>query len=145
MKKITLWLLALFCTTLPALADHNRSITREELPRAARELLDRHFQDLAISYASVDRSLFERDYKVILDDGTSLDFDRHGAWTEIERPRAAIPEALIPETIRKTVATRFEQRPIRKIERTRHGWEVELKGGIDLDFDHRFRLTKVDD
>lgn len=138
-------LLVLTAFALPARADHYRAISVSDLPRTARELINTHFNGYRISYASIERSTFDRSYKVIFENGTELEFDRHGAWSEIDCKRGTVPAELIPNEIRNVIHARFEGRSVQKIERTRRGYEVDLTGGIDLKFDHRFQLTGVDD
>lgn len=145
MNKFYSLIVAALLVVVPAAADHYRPIHERELPRAARELLAQHFADLPVAYIAVDRDLFDREYKVVLDNGTSLEFDKNGRWKEIDGKRSPLPEALIPEEILRSVSARFEGRAVQKIERDRHGYEVLLEGGIDLEYTHRFRLIEVDD
>lgn len=145
MRKYTLTLAILLVAVGPIWANLHRTIPFKQLPRAAQELIEHHFDPNAVSHITVDRSAFDRDYTVYFAGGSSIDFDKQGAWTEVECRRNSVPDALVPAEIRRAVAERFEGRPIQKIERDRHGYEVELEGGIDLKFNHRYLLTEADD
>ena len=145
MNKFYSLIVAALLVVVPAAADHYRPIHERELPRAARELLANYFPEHRVAYIAVERELFDRDYKVVLDSGTSLEFDKSGRWKEIDGKRTALPSALIPEEILRSVASRFEGRAVEKIERDRHGYEVLLEGGIDLEYNHSFHLVEVDD
>ncbi|MBQ8470975.1 MAG: PepSY-like domain-containing protein [Alistipes sp.] len=145
MKKILWSCVLLLSVALPALADHYRSIELKALPRAAKEFLERHFDADQISYVATDRALFDRNYKVLFADGATIEFDKHGAWIEIDTPRGALPSAVVPAKMLDAVESRFEGSPIRKIERNRRGYEVELGNGIELTFDQQYRLVDVDD
>ena len=145
MNKFYSLIVAALLVVVPATADHYRPIHERELPRAARELLANYFPEQRVAYIAVERDLFERDYKVVLEDGTSIEFDKSGRWKEIDGKRTPLPTALIPEEILRSVAARFEGRAVEKIERDRHGYEVLLEGGIDLEYNHSFRLVEVDD
>ena len=145
MNKFYSLIVAALLVVVPAAADHYRPIHERELPRAARELLTNYFPEYRVGYIAVDRELFDREYKVVLDNGTSIEFDKNGRWKEIDGKRTALPTTLIPEEILRSIASRFEGRSVQKIERDRHGYEVLLEGGIDLEYNHRFKLIEVDD
>ena len=145
MNKFYSLIVAALLVVVPAAADHYRPIHERELPRAARELLANYFPEQRVAYIAVERDLLDRDYKVVLEDGTSIEFDKSGRWKEIDGKRTQLPTALIPEEILRSVAARFEGRAVEKIERDRHGYEVLLEGGIDLEYNHSFHLVEVDD
>ena len=63
-------------------------------------------------------------YEVLLTDRTEIDFDSNGNWTDVDCKKAAVPEALIPVSVKEYVKTNFPQEIITKIER-RH-----LHGGL---------------
>ena len=75
MNKLYSLIVAALLVVVPAAADHYRPIHERELPRAARELLASYFPEQRVAYIAVERELFERDYKVVLEDGTSIEFD----------------------------------------------------------------------
>ncbi len=129
---------------LPASAE-NRVIEVKELPRAAQEFLDRYFDTVEIQLVTVDHEWFDRDYKVHFTNGSSVNFDRQGAWNEVDCRQQGVPAAIVPKQIRQSVSERFAGRSIRKIERDREGYEVELSNGIGLKYNHRYRLTEIDD
>lgn len=144
MFKLLLTLAVALITWLVA-ADNYRMIAPEKLPRPAQELLMRHFSSNEMSYAAAERSLYNRTYKVYLADGTTIEFDRHGLWTDIDGGREEIPAEVIPQEIRSVIKQRFPNRAIEQIERTKRGYTVELKEGPELEFDKRYRLTHIDD
>lgn len=131
--------------TWPVEADNYRMIAPEKLPREAQELLMRHFAATEVSYAAAERSLFEREYKVFLADGTTIEFDRSGKWSDIDCPKGEVPRVLVPKMIREVIDRQYPARSIEQIERTKKGYEVELRGGTELKFDRQLRLIKIDD
>ena len=147
MKRLSLVLAGLFGTasTLPALAGNDRRITVGELPVAAQRLLDTHFKEVGISYAKVDEEWFDKEYKVVLLDGSKIEFVRSGAWKEVDCKYGEVPAGVVPAPIRDCVATRFSDRRIVSIERDRRSYDVKLDNGLDLEFDSDFRLIDIDD
>ena len=137
--------LAIAVISWPVEADNYRMITLEKLPRTAQELLMRHFSETEISYVAAERSLFNRTYKVFLSDGCTIEFDRNGQWNDIDCGQNGMPEGVIPAAIREVIQTRFSGRAVEQIERTKQGYDVELREGPELRFDHRFKLIDVDD
>lgn len=147
MKRLSLLLSVLFVTasTLPALAGNDRLITVGELPVAAQRLLDTHFKEVGISYAKVDEEWFDKEYKVVLLDGSKIEFVRSGAWKEIDCKYGEVPAGAVSAPIRDCVAARFPGRRIICIERDRRNCEVKLDNGLELEFDADFRLVDIDD
>lgn len=146
MKKILLLIAsAILLLPRPASADDDRTIAYGQLPAAARELIAAHFDGLRVSRSSVERTLFGREYKVLFSDGTKIEFDKEGAWKEIDCRRGFVPQALIPEAIRAAIDADFDGARVRSIERDRREYDVELENGLDLTFDLQFRLIDVDD
>ena len=131
--------------TWPVEADNYRMISPEELPREAQELLMRHFAATDISYAAAERSLFEREYKVFLADGTTLEFDRSGKWSDIDCPKSEVPRVLVPKMIREVIDVQYPGQEIEQIERTKQGYDVELRRGVELKFNKQLKLIKIDD
>ena len=45
----------------------------------------------------------------------------------------------------KRQAQTFPNQQVRKIERKRYSWEVELSNGLEIEFDKQFNVTDIDD
>ncbi len=144
-KTLLLIAAAILLTGLTALADSHRTIDYKQLPAAARTLIADHFGDARVGYVETENSLFDREYKVLFTDGSTIEFDKNGNWTEIDCKRGRVPQRLVPQAIRDVIDTRFDGQGVVAIERDRRGYEVELENGVDLEFDRRFRLIKADD
>ena len=89
--------------------------------------------------------LGSKKYEVLLTDRTEIDFDSNGNWTEVDCKKAAVPEALIPVSVREYVKTNFPQEMITKIERGRSGVEVELANDYSLKFNNKGKFVSMDD
>lgn len=144
MKKILLALLGagLFATAVFADSD-DTPIQKHELPEAARKLVKEYFHDIEVASAVRDNGIAPS-YEVRLADGTRIDFDARGQWTDIERPGGVVPDGLVPEPILKYVAANYPSRQIRGIERDGRNHEITLDTGLELKFNRRFRLVESD-
>ena len=58
---------------------------------------------------------------------------------------AAVPADIVPEQIKSYVAQTFPNQQVRKIERKRYSWEIELSNGLEIEFDKQFNVTDIDD
>ena len=82
MKKLLFIALALSFTFSVAKADgRDKVITKEQLPSAAQQLIASHFSGLKILLVSEDREFVSRNYEVLFEDGTKLEFTRDGEWS----------------------------------------------------------------
>ena len=145
MKKFILMILSVVLFQNISYADSERLITVDKLPVAAQKFLKTHFADQPLTYAKVDGYMFDVDYEVRLTDGTKIDFDRKGNWTNVERKTVALPEKLVPTKIAEYVAKHYAGSKVVKIERNKRSFEVELSNGLELTFDTRYNLINVDD
>lgn len=130
---------------LSAQADNDRPIRFDQLPKQAQQIINESFPNDRMSYAKMERDLFEVSYEVILVSGTKLEFGRKGEWREISTRNAAIDSKLIPAPILDYVKLHHPDNIIVKIERDRYTYEIKLNGGMQLKFDHSFRFIGWDD
>lgn len=128
-----------------AMADNDKIITQEQLPEVAKTFLKSHFANLAVSFVKQDTELFSKSYEVLLENGTVIEFDRKGQWTEVNAKGQAIPTAFVPVAILNEVKQRFPQQLIVKIEKSDRGrYELGLLNGLELTFDRDFKLITMD-
>lgn len=147
MKKFTILLasLLLSLTILPALAAGDRIITVGELPASSQHFIQAYFKDVEVSFARVDEEFFDKDYKVLFVNGAKVEFLKNGDWKEIDCKYGEVPAGIVPKPILDYVSSRFAGRKVVCIDRDRRGYDVELDGGLDLEFDRDFRLIDIDD
>lgn len=144
MKKLLFAAIALLfsVTTLSA---EERVIEKKSLPKSAQTFIATHYGKDKVSVATIEKDLFETDYKVILTSGVKIEFDEKGNWTDIEgRRNSEIPKALVPDYIKSYVKSNFSSNKIIKIERDKKTTEVELDNGMELKFNSSGKLIKVD-
>ena len=140
MKKIFIAAALLFAGISTAFAGNDRPLTLDKLPAAAQTFLKSHFAELTLAYAVEDA-----EYEVLYTDRTEVEFDSDGAWTSVGSRYAAVPADIVPEQIKSYVAQTFPNQQVRKIERKRYSWEIELSNGLEIEFDKQFNVTDIDD
>lgn len=146
MKKIVAMFVLAMMTLQVAIAKDVVTRDENQLPVAARQLIKKHFPQAKISYIKIDKDLFKSTtYDVTLTNGTEIDFNSKGEWTDIDCKKAVVPAALIPSEISKYVSSNFEGQKIVKIDRDRKGYEIELSNGLDVKFDPYGGFLKLDD
>lgn len=116
-----------------------------QLPQAGQKFITSYFGAKQVSAVLMDDDYFSKDYEVILTNGTKIEFDGDGAWTEVDGKRNAIPTGFVPKSISNYVKKSFPNAKIKKIEKKRFKYEVELTNGLDLEFNSRGQFTKIDD
>ena len=146
MKKL-LGLIVCMLLTVSAMCARDR-VSRDVklLPTEARELIKNHFAEASISYLKVDKNLFRVEgYDVRLTDGTELDFNSKGQWTEIEAEKNAVPSSLIPDVIKKYMKQNYNGQRVKKIKHNRRGYELKLSNGLEVEFDNMGNFLRLDD
>lgn len=125
-------------------ADNDRPVTVEQLPAPAQQVIKTHFAGLKVSLAKVESGLIETSYDVLFTNGTKVEFDRKGNWTEIMCKGTSVPAALVPAAIGQYVKTNYPDAQIVKIEKDKRKYDVDLSNGVEVTFDSRFKVTDID-
>lgn len=71
-------------TAFIACGDCDAIITTEQLPPAAKTYLEQNYPDRSILYAKKDAELFQTTYKVHLDGGLEVEFDKDGQIKDMD-------------------------------------------------------------
>lgn len=146
-KNLKAWMLILISALfihVPALADKDVPISVNQLPAAAQQVLTKHFAGVKVSLAKMESGIIEKSYDVILTNGTRLEFDRNGNWTEISCKGSAVPAALVPTAIAKYVQSNYPGTAILKIERDRRTYEIDLANGVEVTFNKSYQVIDID-
>ena len=134
---------AMMATTVQA---QTEALQVNALPQPAQQFISKYYDINSVSHALVEDEFFSsKEYKVVLTDGTELEFDSKGNWTDIDGELKPVPEAIIPDKIRQYVHKTFPNNKIVQISRSSRKYEVELTSGIDLDFDSKANFIRIDD
>ena len=144
MKRIIALILSLSVFALSAKSD-DKPIDYEQLPAAARAFIQSDFPALSISFITRDADLLDTTYDVHFTNGLKLEFNSKGEWKEISNATALIDTKYIPKEILASIASRWPDAGIKKIERYRQGYEIELTNRLELKYDKHFRLVEIDD
>lgn len=135
--------LLLLCVGV-ACASPDRPISKEQLPAMAQQFLQEYFPSAEVTAAHEDGDIVQREYDVMLDDGTHIEFAADGRWLEIES-REALPRGIVPPSIVTYTAKHYPSLTIHRIERSRREWEVSLSNGVEIRFNRRFSVISIDD
>lgn len=145
MKRLFAWmtLVMLLVSTACARDEVTRDVNK--LPAQAREFVSKQFPKTTVAYLKIDRNMFRTTgYDVKLDNGTELEFDRNGDWTEISS-KSGVPSTLIPATIADYVKRNYANHRVVKIKRKSHGYKIELGNDLELKFDSYGKFVRLDD
>ena len=129
---------------MPANADNNKPIKVTDLPVKAQTVLSQHFNNQKVNFASIESGIIDKNYDVVLQNGTKLEFDKKGNVTEIDCKQGAVPEKLIPQAINTYLQENHFGQTVRKIEFNKNEYELELSNGIDITFNKHFQVIDID-
>ena len=144
MKRFISFLFVLLLGVGAACASPDRPISKEQLPAMAQQFLQEYFPSAEVTAAHEDGDIVQREYDVMLDDGTHIEFAADGRWLEIES-REALPRGIVPPSIVTYTAKHYPSLTIHRIERSRREWEVTLSSGVEIRFNRRFSVISIDD
>lgn len=148
MKKLVTGILIMVVamTTMSAQAQEEKVLTFDQLPQTAQQFIKQHYNVKSVSHVIMEDEFFSsKEYKVALADGTELEFDSKGQWTEVDPEKGTVPEAIIPGNIRSYISKSFPNNKVEQISRSSRKYEVELTSGLDLEFDRKGKFLRIDD
>lgn len=146
MKKIFLLLAVVFSfSAVLAFGGGDKVINKNQLPAQAQSFLKAHFDGVELTYAKLERDVFERSYEVMLANGSKIEFSSKGNWEEIDCRYGEVPAAIVPEPIKEFVAKNYAGEKIVAIERHRNEIEVRLSNRLELTFDKNLNIIDIDD
>ena len=144
MKKIFIALACVFTLVTNACADNYQPITQTQLPEKAQTFLATYFPEAKISLARKEIDVMELTYDVIFTDGTKVEFDRKGNWTEVDCLTHPLPSGIVPEAIEKVIRTQYPEAQATKIERDHREFDVKLNTRVELTFNKNMQLVDID-
>ena len=148
MKRIFRILMIAICCmvscNMVANAGNDKPISVNALPAKAQTVLSQHFNDQKVMLATIESGVVSRNYDVVLQNGTKLEFDKKGNLTEIDCKQGIVPVQLIPQTIKNYLNDNYAGQSVKKIEMNKNEYEVELTNGLDLTFNKHFQLIDID-
>lgn len=127
-----------------ATADNDKSIPVTALPAKAQTLLNNHFRNQKVMLATIESGVISKNYDVVLQNGTKLEFDKKGNLTEVDCKQGSVPTQLVPQAIKNHLKDNHAGQSVKKIEMDKNEYEVELTNGLDLTFNKHFKLIDID-
>ena len=149
MKKILIFLMAFVFSVTSAYAFiDSYTIDRKDLPSEAQQMLKDYFPKAKVSLIKVDRHLLKKtDYDVRLTNGTKIEFSNKGKWTSVDCGSKALPEDIVPKTIRNYVEKNYSDVKIVSIRKRNAGYDIGLSDKIELRFNllGQFKGVKMEE
>lgn len=144
MKKHILTLAVALFISLTSIAQ-NGMTQLNQLPASAQEFVKNYFSDYKIQYVFSDKELADVDYKVRFEDGTEIEFNAKGDWTDVSSKQKCIPTGFILKEITDYVATHHKDMCITDIEREFNRITIELNDNLEIEFNNKGKLISYDD
>ena len=144
MKKIFIALACVFTLVTNACADNYQPINQTQLPEKAQTFLSTYFPEAKVSLVRKEIDVIELNYDVIFADGSKVEFDRKGNWTEIDCLTHSLPAGIVPEAINKIINTHYPETKVIKIERDHREIDVKLNNRVELTFNKNLQLIDID-
>ena len=144
MKKQFLTLAAILFFSIVAFAQNG--ITKfEQLPAQAQEFVKTYFNDYKVSYILSDREFANVDYKIRFEDGTEIEFNAKGEWTDVSGKQNCIPTGFILNEITDYVGLYHKDMCITDIEKEFNRITIELNNNLEIEFNSKGKLISYDD
>ena len=143
-RKLAVMAFCLTTTVLNASADNKKPVTFEQMPAPAQQFVKTHFASSKVLATTFERELLEKSYDVVLNDGTKLEFDSKGEWTDVACPKSGVPSKVLPEGIKTYLNSNFPNVKVKKIERDSREYEVTLENGTEITCNKTFQVKDID-
>ena len=144
MKKFFLALACVFTLVTNACADNYQPIERTQLPEKAQAFLSTYFPEAKVSLVRKEIDVLELNYDVIFTDGSKVEFDRKGNWTEVDCLAQPLPAGIVPEAVTKVINAHYPEAQVTKIERDHREIDVKLNNRVELTFNKHLQLIDID-
>lgn len=145
MKKMIMMMALAIATALAMQSCEKKDVAIDStrLPEAAQSFVVTYFPQATIQRVVKDYDDGTHTYKVILSDGTFIEFNSGGEWRDIENSVTGVPEAIIPDSILDYIATNYTNSFVVGIE-FRKLYVVELNSDLELIFSKNGEFMRVD-
>lgn len=117
-----------------------------KLPKPALEFAAKAFPNAKVVGIEIDTSLLKpTEYDATLSDGSKIEYDSAGNWTDIESKFTGVPQSVLPKEVAAYLDSSYKGQKIKAVSKERYGWEVELINGLELKINAAGQLLEVDD
>ena len=145
MKRVFIVLMTAF-VFFSCESSNSRVLDFHQLPAKAQSFIKTHFADKEITLVFSDDEFIDRDYEVSFADGTKVDFNRSGEWTNIDMGKnQRVPASAMPAAINSFVTGRHPNNYVVDIDKDFLEYKVELNNGIEIYFERDGDFKRYDD
>lgn len=118
--------------------DDEKKIDFGDLPSEARSFIENYFPSADILSIVQEKEDGRKEYQVKLSDGTDMEFDEDGEWTNIECYFSPLPTGILPANVITKVEELHPEVYINGVEKELGGYVVEVTDAGGIDWDMRF-------
>ena len=139
--KLKTALLALLVGISTALAD--MVVPANSLPAAAQNFINTYFKGVAIGMVERDMNSFD----VVLTDGTKIDFNINGEWTNVDGKYKPIPTGFVPANVLAKAKATQPNAAIIEVDKEWGGYKFEFNNRMKVYVDNNGNVLgqKFDD
>lgn len=145
MKTIYGSIIGVIVLLLTACGSESQMISGQDLPAQAQQFIKTYFPGANVQLAQKDKGIDGTEYKVKLDNGFALEFDKNGLWQQVNGTPQSIPVNLVPTAISEYVNLNYPEQTILVIEQKKNGYKIIMLNAVELKFDKQGNLTEWDD
>lgn len=128
-----------------SVASNNMTKNESRLPKLSQEIIKKHFPNEKISFVVIDKEGLKTTYELMFTSGKEIEFYKNGEWKEIDTKKEAIPQSIIPSSLRQYVKENFPNDVyVVQMEKKFWGIEVELSNKLELEFNRQGRFLRYD-
>lgn len=146
MKKYNLFknlLIAIILTTSVSVFGQDKIIPYSEVPAQIQTYIAKHFPNTQVLQAEVDYEGLTKEYEIILNDSTKLEFDYKNNIVSI-KANSKLPDSTIPTKIREYVKANYPKNYIIEWELDKTHQSVDLDNKIELEFSLKGEFLRID-
>ena len=118
--------------------DDEKKIDFGDLPSEARSFIENYFPSADILSIVQEKEDGRKEYQVKLSDGTDMEFDEDGEWTNIECYFSPLPTGILPANVITKVEELHPEAYINGVEKELGGYVVEVTDADGIDWDMSF-------
>jgi len=141
MRK-SIWTAALWCLTMLL----TTACVDEKVHPSSKAFIDEYFPLSTVVIVEMDDDDDgAKEYCVLLNDGTKIEFDLQGAWKRVSRNKTGVPATLIPQPITQYLKKNYPDDVVTKLSKKPYGFKIEISNDMDLRFNEQGQfIEKVD-
>ena len=137
-RKLLAFLPILLGVWMLSSCDDEKKIDFGDLPSEARSFIENYFPSADILSIVQEKEDGRKEYQVKLSDGTDMEFDEDGEWTNIECYFSPLPTGILPANVITKVEELHPEAYINGVEKELGGYVVEVTDADGIDWDMRF-------